>query len=338
MQWPLQSDGQRSLDGWEAQGFLRPAAGRGHQPQRRPLCLPVAALAGISDKKTYARLIRLTDSGESLADYKASKGQERRAAKERRSLYKDSGEGGSGNALQTGVVLAEDGALGVNGQDNDLPGGSGSKKGKKAGTKGKEKADSWEADVIMPPACECGGAQHATFECPLCSTCCDCDLWALSACGHHYCVQCLVWAIKVSVSDAKLFQCVTCVEEGTANGITETDVELLCQGQFREKALHEVLRDYVLKQEGGVVCGGCGEANLVSDVTEWDDLRCLACGGYMMGSGLSRRLRTRPLERGKARTSMPRVLPAMRWCRRRPGATICRAGVECISVTAAQKS
>jgi hypothetical protein len=242
-----------------------------------------AALAGIGDKKACARLIRLTDSGESLADCKASKGQERRAAKERRSLNKDSGEGGSGNALQTGTALAEDGTLGVNGQDNDEPGGGGSsKKGKKAGTKGKEKADSWEADVIMPPACECGGALHATFECPLCGTCCDCDLWALSACGHHYCVQCLVRAIKVSVSDAKLFQCVTCVEEGTANGITETDVELLCQGQFREKALHEVLRDYVLKQAGGVVWGGCGEANLVSDVTEWDDLRCLACGGYMM--------------------------------------------------------
>lgn len=153
---------------------------------------------------------------------------------------------------------------------------------------GKKKDEEWEADVIVPPACDCEGAWHATFECPLCGTCCDSDRWALSSCGHVYCVQCLVRAIKASVSDSKLFQCVTCeLDTGLKSVITETDVELLCAGRFREKALHEILRDYVLKQEGAVVCGSCGEANVVSDVTQWDDLRCLGCAGYMMGKKIA---------------------------------------------------
>ncbi|GAQ81868.1 hypothetical protein KFL_000930140 [Klebsormidium nitens] len=100
--------------------------------------------------------------------------------------------------------------------------------------------------------------------------------------------KCLVRATKASVSDSKLFQCVTCEQEtGLKSGITETDVELLCTGRFHEKALHEILRDYVLKQEGAVVCGSCGEANVVSDVTHWDNLRCLGCAGYMMGKRIA---------------------------------------------------
>lgn len=99
----------------------------------------------------------------------------------------------------------------------------------------------------MPPACECGGETHATFECPLCGDCCDCDAWALAACSHEYCVTCLVRAIRASVADSKLFRCVTCERNGgQRNGITEPDVELLCEGRFRERALHEVLRDYVM--------------------------------------------------------------------------------------------
>lgn len=170
------------------------------------------------------------------------------------------------------------------------------------GSKAEKKIESWEADVILPQACECGGYQHAIFECPLCGTCCDCDQWALSACGHVYCVQCVVRATKASVADSKLFQCVTCeLETGLKSGLTEPDVELLCARQFREKALHEVLRDYVLKQEGAVVCANCGEANVISDVAIHDDMRCLACGEYMSGKRLAEAKADKGFEKWKQR-------------------------------------